>query len=317
MNTVSRIFRKISGKIDNYFFEDRYTAHGMVTLRIGVCFILLLQCILLRHDIMAMIQANGVIRQELIVSQLPWYCLTSSGISEYISTRFGLSEIAALHLMGGVYVTAIIAVLFGLFTRISAAILWLLHISFMSSGYYFIYGMDYFLTIMLFYIIIFPTQHELSVDKYLFRLKTVNYTPYIRILQIHLSLVYFISGFAKVVGGNWWNGISIVKALVRPGESMLSNTVGLGSYQWLFVAAGIGTMVVEMCYPIFINIQKTRKVWLFFTYMMHLSIAIFLNLPLFAATMVLFNIAAFYYPVRAAMKTESIKPAPQPELQIA
>lgn len=310
------VYNKIAVKINRYFFEDRYTAHSLITLRISVGVILLLQLIVLRHDILSMIQTNGIIRQELVVTAQPWYYLSSNGITHYITAHFPVPEFTVLHIMGIVYTVTIITMMIGLFTRISAIIIWLLHLSVMASGYYFIYGMDFFLTMLLFYIVIFPTHHEFSVDKYLFRLKPANYTPYIRILQIHLCIVYFVSGFSKAVGGHWWNGISIVKAIVRPGESLFSNTQNLGGYQWLFILAGIGTVIVEIGYPIFINIQKTRKFWLLLTYLMHLSIAIFLNLPLFAATMVLFNICAFYYPIRTAMKTAEQKNPTEQELQL-
>lgn len=317
MNTVSDTFAGIKSRINNYFFEDRYTAHALVALRIGTGFLLLLQCILLQQDILSMIQSNGIIRQELVVSAQPQFYLSSNTITRYMYTYFQLPELKALHLIGIVYISCIMTMMAGLLTRISTLIVLLLHMSYMASGYYFIYGMDFFMSMMLFYILVFPSHHEFSIDKYLFRLRPVNYTPYIRILQIHLCIVYFVSGVSKAAGGYWWNGISIIKAVVRPGESMFSNTTGMGPYQWLFAIAGICTLIIEIGYPVFINISRTRKLWLLFTYLMHLSIAIFLNLPLFAATMVLFNISAFYFPVRTAMKTARTKTETRPTLQPA
>lgn len=317
MNTVSKIPGKVIRGINSYFFDDSYSAHPLVALRICTGFILLLQFICLRHDIMPMIESNGILRQELIDAQMPWYFLSSYKITQFLSTQFGISELQGLYLLAVIYVTTILTMIAGILTRISAFLLWIIHSAILVSGYYFAYGMDYFLTIFLFYIIVFPTHREYSVDQYLFRLKPVNYTPYVRILQVHLCMVYFIGGLAKSFGVNWWNGISIVKAIVRPDETFFSDTTGLGNYQWLFVAAGIGTIILEIGYPVFIHLQKTRKIWLALTYLMHLSIAVFIDLPLFAATMVLFNIAAFYFPVKTTSGKAISKQEPLPQLQIA
>jgi hypothetical protein len=303
MNIASKLLRRAGAAINKYFFEDRYTAHPMVCLRIGVALILLLQMILLRHDILAMLQPDGIIKQELVVNQQPAYYPSSYNLVKWLTVHFPLSAAGALRMLLVTYTVLTGLVLVGLLTRISALLLWLLHLSFLTSGYYFSYGIDYFLNILLFYLVLFPVQHEYALDKYLFRLRPVNYTPYVRVLQLHLCLVYCISGLAKAFGSTWWNGIAILKAVVRPGESTVSSTAGLAGYEWLFVLAGAGTVLLEICYPVLIHIRKTRKICLYCTYAMHLFIAIVLDLPLFAATMVLFNIAAFYFPTREAMQT--------------
>lgn len=315
MNTLSNTLYSLRSRLCNYFFADRYDANPMTALRIGTGMILLLQFLVLKPDLMAFIQNNGIVRQDLsTIRQLPFQ-LNSYKIVNYMTAHFHLSEFKSLQILGTAYIACTVCVILGLFTRISSVILTLLHIAFVASGHFFSYGVDYFLSILLFYIVIFPVNRELSLDKYLFRLrKPVIYTPYVRVLQMHIGLVYFISGIAKALGENWWNGISILKAVVRPDESMFSNVKNMGQLEWLYITAGIATLVVEIGYIFFVNMARTRRLWLWLTCGMHLSIAFVLNLPFFAATMILFNVVAYYYPQKAVVATQAEQ---APELQTA
>lgn len=115
--------------------------------------------------------------------------------------------------------------------------------------------------------------------------------------QLHLTLVYFFSGFDKVLGFNWRNGESIWKAINLPSANQDFNFdfSFLTEYPILLVAIGWLTIVVEMFYPVFIWISKFREFWLFLTISMHLGIALVLNLYFFSTLMIIWNITNFYF----------------------
>lgn len=298
MNTGFNFLSPLSAtaeKLRSYFFDKQYDASALVVFRIGTGIILLLQLLQLLPDLRSFIGETGLIRPDISSIEIPRYILTSSKLTEWISIHCHSSLTTALNLLAVAYSVSIVCIIVGLFTRISTLVCLLLHVAFVYSGHFFSYGVDYFLNIFLFYLLLFPVNAEFSADKYLFRLKPVNNTPYIRLLQLHLCIVYLISGVAKAFGINWWNGVSIWKAINRP-DIVSYDTQFLAGYSSIFTVIGILTILIEALYIILINIKQTRRLWLAMTCLFHLSIAIVLHLPIFAAVMILFNIVAFYLP---------------------
>jgi len=294
---VLNLLQKIRNTINNYLFEDKHLGTPLFTLRIGLGIIVLLQLIHLMPDAFTLIGKNGMIHQDIANIQLPQNMISSDKLVDFLSYRFHFSEFESLYLLGWIYCISALFLIVGLFTRFSATVCWLLHLAFVNSGHFFTYGVDYFITMLLFYCIIFPVGYEFSVDNYLFRYRHTNYTPYIRVLQIHLCIVYFVSGLAKTIGINWWNGVSILKALCRPGISSF-HIQTFSKFSGIFVLIGVATIILELLYVVFVNYGRTRKLWLFLTCVMHIVIAFCLQLPFFAAVMILMNVCAFYFPTR-------------------
>jgi len=299
MNTLY----KVRNNIRNYFFSETFNMFPLVTLRIGLSLLLLTQLIQIKSDIFSFIGKYGLIRQDIVSIRVSHFVLSSADIVNYICSHVHWTELQALNFLGGIYICSLISLSMGLFTRFSAFLAWILHLSFVSSAHFFTYGVDYFLTMLLFYTVIFPVGKAYSIDNLIFKRKEINATPYVRVLQIHMCIVYFISGIAKAIGTNWWNGMSIWKSINRP---IITNfdIHYLANFDWVYTLAGIFTIVVEVLYCVFMNFDKTRKIWLLLTCALHLSIAFILVLPNFAAVMILFNVAAYYYPKRKSTRAE-------------
>ena len=56
---------------------------------------------------------------------------------------------------------------------------------------------------------------------------------------------------------------------------------------------GISICLLEVSYPIFIWMKKTRRVWLLCILAMHAAIGLLMGLYLFALVMIVMNVAAF------------------------
>jgi Vitamin K-dependent gamma-carboxylase len=203
-----------------------------------------------------------------------------------------------IHIFTALYLGSLSMLALGLFTRFSAIAATFLHLILLNSMVFYIYGVDCFCSVVLFYCILFPVGRYFSLDNQIFRAKTINpaYTNFcLTLFQAHICIAYFFGGFDKLLGFNWWNGESIWKALHLAESPKIFNLDFL-AHTPAFVIAGWLTIVVEIFYPVFINIKKTRKTWLILVAGMHLFIAIFLGLFFFSAFMMLLNLSAYYLP---------------------
>src|SRR5205807_3761232 len=185
--------------------------------------------------------------------------------------------------------------LLGFTCRLSAILAWLLHLCAAKSGGFVSYGVDNFMTIGLFYLVLSPLPDRYSLDWRLRELRPRN--PELlgfwhRVLQLHLCLIYFFSGLTKCLGGGWWDGSNVWRALIRPPFNVIDPEILVRSKDFLPLA-GILVCLLESGYPFFIWSSRTRKIWLLGVCAMHLLIGVAMRMYLFAFVMIVLNVAAF------------------------
>ena len=209
--------------------------------------------------------------------------------------HFGLSEKAILFSVWAVLLISGLAVMAGLFCRESAVLAWFLHLCSVKGSSLLSYGVDNFMTIGLFYLMISPLPDRFSLD---WRWRKVPPKPaellgfFRRVLQIHLCLIYFFSGLTKCLGGGWWNGSNLWRILIRPPFNSFSPEL-LIKWKALFPIGGIAICVLETGYPFLIWGRKTGRIWLVGICAMHLMIGLAMGMYLFALVMIILNLAAF------------------------
>lgn len=187
-----------------------------------------------------------------------------------------------------IYIFALILLIIGMFSRAVSIIALISQLLIFKTFPDFNYGYDNFLTMSLFYCTVFPVGKYLSLDKYFFKTSDIYVFNYQRVIQIHLCIVYFFSGIFKSLDVSWWNGNSMWKAIA----STTNNYYQI--YPVILLLLGIGTVLLETSYIIFVSIKITRKPVVLLCIAMHLGIALMLKLYSFAAIMIVWNIAAFY-----------------------
>jgi len=195
------------------------------------------------------------------------------------------------------YPLALLMLLVGFFTRVTALLSLFFQLIILNSMDFYSYGVDVFTTITLFYCFIFPVGRFLSIDGYLFK-KTVppgNLNQYLRVFRAHVCVIYFFSGFEKLLGYNWRNGESMWK-MVHGYNTVSFIDLDFLSNTPFFLCAGWMTIALEMLYPIFINIKRTRKLWLISVIGFHVIIAFFMGLYFFSCMMIILNLTAYYIP---------------------
>ena len=268
-------------------------------LRIGLGLQVLFYALSLRSDWNYLFAEPG---EGLIGRALPEALLSTEspliprlGWLVMLTARTGFSESTALSMVWWVLLFAGCCLLIGFLSRASAILAWFVHLCAAESGGFVSYGVDNFMTIGLFYLMLSPLPDRYSLDQRWRKLPPKN--PHLlgffrRVLQVHLCLIYFFGGLAKCLGSGWWDGSNLWRALIRPPFNLIAPEM-LIRLKYLFSVAGIVISLLEISYPVFIWNRKTRGIWLVAICAMHVGIGLTMGMDLFAFIMIVLNIAAF------------------------
>jgi hypothetical protein len=281
-----------------FLFPAR-TDNWLAVLRVGLGFQVTFYTLSLRNDwnyLLSGTTSSLVTRNlaEALLS-LESYFIPRLGWLVALATHVGLREQTVLGVAWICLLAAGCGLLSGLASRFSAILAWFLHLCAAKSGGFVSYGVDNFMTIGLFYLMLSPLPDRYSLDWQ--RRKCQPRDPQLlgffrRVLQVHLCLIYFFSGLTKCLGSGWWDGSNIWRALIRPPFNVIDPEILVG-WKYLFPVAGICICLLEIGYPFFIWNRKTRKIWLIGICAMHAGIGLTMGMYLFAFIMIILNLAAF------------------------
>jgi hypothetical protein len=265
-------------------------------LRIAACGVLLIQALAIADTVTDLFGRGGlmqwVLGEAMIVPGVPrlrW-------LVEWLEPH-GFSEIRLVQSLFVLYVAALAALLVGWHSRLAAVAAYAAHLLLFMGNRGAVYGVDDFAHIILFYFIWFPVGHWASLDVAAGRVSdapTATARLALRVLQIHLCLVYTSSGIEKALTPpyQWLDGDAIWRTLILP-EYRHFDLDWLAHFPWLVVGLAWGTLVLEIGYGLFMWPKTTRKFWAINIIAMHLGIAIFMGLVSFAAFMIVLTVAAF------------------------
>jgi Vitamin K-dependent gamma-carboxylase len=266
----------------------------LAVLRVGLGLEVTLYCLSLRNDWTYLLSGTARRLAEALLS-LETHFVPRLGWLTSLAAQLGVREEKVLFVAWVCLFAAGCALLIGFASRVSAIAAWLFHLCAAKSGGFVSYGMDNFMTIGLFYLMLSPLPDRFSLD---WRLRDSRpKDPQLlgfwrRVLQLHLCIIYFFSGLTKCLGKGWWDGSSVWRALIRPPFNVI-NTEILVTWKYLFPLAGILICLLEFGYPFFIWSTRTRKLWLFGVCTMHAAIAVTMGMYLFSLVMIVLNLAAF------------------------
>jgi hypothetical protein len=191
-----------------------------------------------------------------------------------------------------------LALLLGWRTTVAAVVAWATHLLLFPSWHLSSYGVDQFATIALFYMVVMPVGHDLSLDRAAGRstaAPSIWAAVALAVLRIHLCIVYLSSGIVKASGEQWRNGEAIWRAVMQPQFAQFDLS-WLAHVPWMAQAACWGTLAVEIGYAAFVWPRLSRRFWVLLTVGLHLGIAAMLGIYLFAAAMIVLTVAAFGVP---------------------
>ena len=168
----------------------------------------------------------------------------------------------------GLFLAALVCFTCGFCSRPAAIVAWIGHVSYVQRGVYIASGLDSVLAMLTFYLI-FATGEALSVDRVLRRfresraglLETASARPtvpapswaanaVVRMIQLHMALIYLCSGLAKLQGGRWWDGTAVWMVMIHPDYAVFDLTwlARPGDWLWQLVStAGVAfTLAFEI-----------------------------------------------------------------------
>src|SRR5205809_2682666 len=281
-----------------FLFPDG-TDQWLAILRVGLGFQVTFYSFSLRSDWNYLLSeaGNGVVSRNLAEALLSVesHFVPRLGWLVTLAAPVGLSEEMVLSIAWGCLLVAGCGLLVGLACRFSAILAWFLQICTAKSGGFLSYGVDNFMTIGLFYLMLSPLPDRYSLD---WRLRGARPKhPHLlgfwrRVLQLHLCIIYFFSGLTKCLGSGWWDGSNIWRSLIRPPFNVIDPKI-LVQGKLIFPIAGIVICLLETGYPFFIWNNKTRGVWLICICGMHILIGLAMGMWLFSLVMIVLNVAAF------------------------
>ncbi len=241
---LSKKVYSLYNSLQKFFVPNEDVTPFLIFFRIMVSLVALIELASLFPDLELLFSASQtVIPKELMYMQ--------SGYFKYLHFFYQFLETHDLlqyffSIAIPLYVICLVFLLVGIFTRFSAILALLLQLIIFRSFSPFNYGYDYFMSMSLFYCVIFPVGKYFSIDRNFFKYKKNLDFNYRRVLQIHLGIAYFFSGIAKALDNGWWNGNSIWKAIASVDNSFYSMPA------IILTVVGIGTVFLEFSYPFLI-----------------------------------------------------------------
>ncbi|MBY0369749.1 HTTM domain-containing protein [bacterium] len=286
---------RVKARLVDFFFLPASPA-PLAILRICIGLLLLYQAIVLAPFTFELFGRDafvqGDLAQYLSNPHLP-------SIKTFLNAFWplGLVESQVMVGIGVAYTLSLLCMIVGYRTRIATPLAWLLHLTLMNTAPCSNYGADQFLHISLFYLMLSPCGDAFSVTALTKRgVRTTEARFWLRLLQLHLCIAYLASGLEKSAGDQWWNGEVIWRALNLPVYAQF-DVSWLAPHSGLLKLAAWGTLVIEIGYPLFIWLRKTRLVWVTLVASLHLGIAVLLGLGVFGLTMLSLTVCAFGLPL--------------------
>jgi hypothetical protein len=276
------------------FFSAPQSPTPLGVFRILVAAFALLQLLLWYRDWDAFLASDGWVQWEISRALGQEWQLHLVHVAGFLA-HLGLSPDQSVRIFYWIYATSLVALLVGCHTRIAAFLAWAAHYVLMNTIPIFLYGMDIFLQIALFYAVVMPVHKACAVDSWMGRVNSRpswGVTLSRRVLQIHLCLVYMSSGFEKLFSPEWWSGNVIWRSLVQPDFRQYDFT-WLAHYSWIALLLSWFTIAIESGYFVAMWVPHLRVVWLGGITALHLGIALFLGLGLFGLIMILLSLSAF------------------------
>ena len=187
----------------------------------------------------------------------------------------------------------------GLFSRTTALIGFLLAVSYVhrvSPGAFF--GLDKINCMLALYLTLGPCGARYSLDR-VRRLRrgdthsvlpTTSANLAVRLIQLHLCIIYFFSGFAKLMGENWQAGTAVWWAVANLEYQSIDMT-WLAGWPVLVALATHATVFWELFYCCLVWNRFTRPVVLGMAVAIHGGIALFMGMITFGLAMLYANLA--------------------------
>jgi hypothetical protein len=191
----------------------------------------------------------------------------------------------------------------GLFSRVMSVLAFLITVSYANRVPQALFGLDDINALLAMYLMVGPCGAAYSLDRWLARRRAGEWRPAepstsanlaIRLMQVHMCLVYLFSALGKLEGETWWGGQAIWRSIANLEYQSLDMT-WLANHRWLINAMTHFTVFWELSYCVLVWPRLLRPLVIGAAVVTHLGIAIALGMKTFGLVMLIGN-AAFVSP---------------------
>lgn len=296
------IIRNIRCFINSIFvyLEQQESIKPIIFLRFSLSLFAIVKIAVLYNYLNDVYGQYGYIQWAISKAGLYDFLPHFGDIAILLDKHFDINATQTIYLMFWVYITFLLMLFVGLFSRLSSIVCFYLHLMWIDTGAGFMYGVDVFTQIAFFYLMFMPTGRNLSLDVFfkLVNMKLVSSSAGLvrKLLRFQLMIVYTSSGIEKGLGIQWWNGEAMWRSLMLPSFQQFDMS-WLSHFPILMSFSGWCIVIIETLYPIMMLLPKCRILWLFLVTLMHLFIGVFLGMWLFGFIMIILSFATFGHEV--------------------
>ena len=188
-----------------------------------------------------------------------------------------------------------------MWTRVTSLLSLVVVISFVNRVPEALFGLDKMNAILTFYLTIGPSGRALSLDRWLAQRRrggqivdvqeSMGANFALRLIQVHMCIIYLFAGISKLQGAAWWNGEAMWLAFGNL-EYQSADMTWLAWHPWVVHFLTHFTAFWEISFCVFIWAPLLRPLVLASSVVMHLGIGACLGLWTFSLMMLL-GCAAF------------------------
>lgn len=239
----------------------------------------------------------------------------------YLNQFHDRSELWAAHITGLVVLALFTA---GCFTRLTSVLSLVVFLSYIHRGPMLTSQVEPILAFVMFYLCLGPAGRSMSVDRWFAARRAADPPPVtrptsvsrpvtgvardaksaqlspvptsvaatvsVRLIQVHLTVVYAMMGIGKLAGEVWWNGLGVWWLIARP-EMRLVDMTWLASLPKLVAAWTHAQVVFELGFAVFIWNRTARPLLLGLSVVAWLLLAPVSGLVTFCLMMLVANLA--------------------------
>ena len=211
------------------------------------------------------------------------------------SWYFAAGSVGAARVLAGITLVAAIMLTLGIATPLAAIVSFVGLVSAVNRAPLNVFGLDDTLGMLLIALAVGPAGAVLSVDRLLAPdiaadRPSVRANLAIRLIQLHLCVVYLFSGCGKLLGASWWEGTALWGAAANVQYRTLDLT-WMASHPWLVNALTLGTLWWEIAYAALVWPRLTRRLFLAMAVPVHLGIGLTMGMMEFGLAMLAANMA--------------------------
>ncbi len=185
----------------------------------------------------------------------------------------------------------------GLWTPVTSVLAFLATVAYVHRVPAATFGLDQINTILTMYLMLGPSGARYSLDAWLARRRgeeppreAVRANLALRLIQLHMCVMYFFAGIGKLQGATWWDGSAMWWAAASYEYQSLDLT---WMANWPVLVALLTHLTVwwEVTYPALVWLRGWRVLVLGMAVLVHLGIATSLGMITFGTAMLFGNLA--------------------------